>query len=520
MKRKSLTLLAALLTFSAIHAQKEFNKIVYKQPGTLLYHSGVNGTTTNTGGYAYAQSNGNNAYVAVFDSSLSLQWSKNINIQSTHKSAGQAIAQSTLDSSFCMIGTTYDPSRPEYDLLISKMSRRGKEMGTVSVLYGVSAGGYCRILPLPQGKFLGGLDANSAGTIGLMVLNAKGKFTTIKSLNYGSYMLLFQDLVPTSDGGFMLTGNVMYSFGLGQRDLFCCKLDDKLNIQWTKTYATGLMEEITGIIQAKDGGYFMYGYQYISSNTNSRFVKLDNNGNVQWNTLVHFSSNSTPVSAVQTSDGGYALTGIELYKLTKKGKIQWTSLQAFTDAAYPLFETKDNGLLTFSQYNSSQLNIVKTDSAGNTCNASYTRTYTLLSDSLIAQPAAFTISDGTVQQINTGTVFTDAGTSEYTLCQQSLNTTELSAENNIVSGAAGKKSFTVYPNPAKDKINIQLNADKNAAAQLVVTGAAGNTLLSKQVQNTTGTNIHQLNIAALKPGIYFLSLLDAGGKTTIKFVKE
>ena len=76
MKRKSLYTLSWLLTFSAIHAQKEFNKISLKQPGTLLYHSGVNGTTTNTGGYAYAQSNGNNAYVAVFDSSLSLQWSK------------------------------------------------------------------------------------------------------------------------------------------------------------------------------------------------------------------------------------------------------------------------------------------------------------------------------------------------------------------------------------------------------------------------------------------------------------
>lgn len=520
MKRKSLQLLFAVLTCSVLHAQKEFNKIIYKQAGTLLYHSNFNGTKTNTGGYALAQANGNNAYVALFDSSLSLQWSRNINIQSTHKSAGLAIAQSTLDSSFCMIGATYDPSRPEYDLLISKINKKGKETGTISVLYGASSGGFCRILALPQGKFLIGEDGNSTGTIGLMVLNTKGKFTTVKSINYGSYSLLFQDMVATSDGGFMLTGNVLYNFGGGQRDIFCCKLDDKLNIQWTKTYATGLMEEITGIIQTKDGGYFMYGYQYISATTNSRFVKLDNNGNVQWNTLVHLSSNSTPVSAVQTSDGGYALTGIELYKLTKKGKIQWTSLQAYTDAVYPIFETKDYGLITFSQYNSSQLNIVKTDSAGNSCNPSYTRTYTLLNDVLTVQSASFTLSDGSIQQINTGTIFTDAGISEYTLCQQSLKATELSAQNNIVSAESSKKIFTVYPNPAKDKINVQLNADQTSAAQIMVTGSAGNTLLSKQVQNNKGTNIHQLNIGALKPGVYFLSVLDAGGKTTIKFVKE
>jgi hypothetical protein len=359
-----------------------------------------------------------------------------------------------------------------------------------------------------------GLDGNSSGIIGLLMVNNKGQFIAVKNVSLNGNILLFSDLIPTADHGIMITGNVMQGFGNGPRDLFCIKLNSQLQIEWAKTYATGNLEEVNGIIQTRDGGYFMYGYQQQTDfSNNSRFVKLSATGDVQWNKLVHFSSNSIPMSATQTNDGGYALTGIELYKLNWQGNIQWISTQAFNNNTFPVIETKDKGLVTFSQLDATQFNIIKTDSAGNSCNASYNRSYTTLSDALSVQSATFTVTDGTIQQINTGAVFTDAGTGGYTLCSGNTVTQKQVIASPVRSlVTAGIK---LYPNPAKEKLLV--TTGNTEAGQLFVADATGKVVIRIQVQAQAN---YPLNIATLPAGVYYVTLVTKTGRHVSLFVKE
>lgn len=511
MKQTTLLAAALIISVSIAKAQKQFNKIIQKQTNNLIQHGNQSGTKTFTGGYALAEGNGNDAYISVFDSSFNQLWSRNINIQSGHRSEGLAVAQSTLDSSFCLLGVTYDPSRPEYDFLLSRISKNGKILSNTSFLWAVSGGGNCRALALPKGKFLLGLDGNSAGIVGLLLVNNLGQFTAVKNISLNGKILLFSDVIITADHGLMVTGDVMQAFGNEPRDLFCLKLNSRLQIEWAKTYATGNLEEVNGIIQTRDGGYFMYGYQQqVDHSSNSRFVKLSATGDIQWNKLVHLSSNSIPFSATQTYDGGYALTGVELYKLNRQGNIQWISTQSFTNNTYPVVETKDKGLVTFSQFDATQFNIIKTDSAGNNCNPSYTRTYTMLSDALTVQPATFTITDGTAQQINTGTVFTDAGTSNFTVCSMNTLTGSQSIESSVKSTVT--TGIKLYPNPAREKIFVT-----SEAGQLFIADATGKVVVRMQLQAQAS---YPLNIATLSPGMYYVTLVTKSARHISSFIKQ
>ena len=79
-----------------------------------------------------------------------------------------------------------------------------------------------------------------------------------------------------------------------------------------------------------------------------------------------------------------------------------------------------------------------------------------------------------------------------------------------------------YPNPAKDVVNIKLNALNNNVASLIVTDVSGKTVLNKNITSIKGETITQLNVSQLAAGTYFIKLINADGseKTVSKFVKQ
>ena len=71
--------------------------------------------------------------------------------------------------------------------------------------------------------------------------------------------------------------------------------------------------------------------------------------------------------------------------------------------------------------------------------------------------------------------------------------------------------LAIYPNPAKDVLYIS-NLASDASA--VVTDLTGKQLMSlSHVQNS-------VSVAGLAQGVYFISIKDAEGVHTAKFVKE
>lgn len=78
-------------------------------------------------------------------------------------------------------------------------------------------------------------------------------------------------------------------------------------------------------------------------------------------------------------------------------------------------------------------------------------------------------------------------------------------------------SIKVYPNVAKDKINIEMNMN-DGSADLMVLNLLGQVLKSQKVQNTEGSI--SLNINDLPNGSYIIRLVSKSGEMTQRFEKQ
>ncbi len=80
--------------------------------------------------------------------------------------------------------------------------------------------------------------------------------------------------------------------------------------------------------------------------------------------------------------------------------------------------------------------------------------------------------------------------------------------------------ITVYPNPAKDKINIQAESKKDINAVLNICDVAGQILIQKDIQIQSGLNIQTIDLSQLAKGMYFLTLRSAENVITFNLLVE
>ncbi len=85
--------------------------------------------------------------------------------------------------------------------------------------------------------------------------------------------------------------------------------------------------------------------------------------------------------------------------------------------------------------------------------------------------------------------------------------------------AVSDKRVNLYPNPATTYMQVYVNKGLNAK-QVNIVNIVGRQELSQEIAQ--GTEVTQVNTAALAPGMYMLNLTDAQGKmiTSRKFVKQ
>jgi hypothetical protein len=80
---------------------------------------------------------------------------------------------------------------------------------------------------------------------------------------------------------------------------------------------------------------------------------------------------------------------------------------------------------------------------------------------------------------------------------------------------AMNNGFTMYPNPAKGLINLNVESLVGAGS-IVVTDLYGKTLKNQALSMGTNT----VDIANLSKGMYFVSTISNEGKTTKKLIVE
>ena len=79
-------------------------------------------------------------------------------------------------------------------------------------------------------------------------------------------------------------------------------------------------------------------------------------------------------------------------------------------------------------------------------------------------------------------------------------------------------STRVYPNPASDVLNIEVNASQASEMNISVYNIMGQNVMNQNVNVTTGMNTRNINISELNSGIYFVTVKANGFENTMKFI--
>jgi hypothetical protein len=82
-----------------------------------------------------------------------------------------------------------------------------------------------------------------------------------------------------------------------------------------------------------------------------------------------------------------------------------------------------------------------------------------------------------------------------------------------------KSTYSIYPNPAKNTIQITVDNNSSANANVEVINMQSQVLLKKQIN--MAVQPVQLDVSFLVPGTYFMKIIAADGTVTLeKFVKQ
>ena len=82
-------------------------------------------------------------------------------------------------------------------------------------------------------------------------------------------------------------------------------------------------------------------------------------------------------------------------------------------------------------------------------------------------------------------------------------------------------TITIFPNPAKDNLQVQIDSDKKMALKLQVISLDGKVLLNTSFNATEGSILRSINISALLRGSYLLKIksIDVQEERVVKFEK-
>jgi hypothetical protein len=87
-----------------------------------------------------------------------------------------------------------------------------------------------------------------------------------------------------------------------------------------------------------------------------------------------------------------------------------------------------------------------------------------------------------------------------------------------IENKSNSSSVSVYPNPAVDVLNIQLQNDLTENAMLNITDLAGRTVISQNISAAQGKNKVSIDISSLESGNYIARLISGSNLQNVSFV--
>lgn len=89
---------------------------------------------------------------------------------------------------------------------------------------------------------------------------------------------------------------------------------------------------------------------------------------------------------------------------------------------------------------------------------------------------------------------------------------------NVSEAVNPMTNVRVYPNPAQDVLNVEINASQASETNIAVYNITGQKVMEENRTISAGINSPSLNISNLNSGIYFVTVKANGFENTIKFV--
>lgn len=137
------------------------------------------------------------------------------------------------------------------------------------------------------------------------------------------------------------------------------------------------------------------------------------------------------------------------------------------------------------------------------------------------QPGGFTGSNVTytpaISQVYTVTGTASNGCTDV----KTVSITVINCGLGINSVGETPFKFNVFPNPTKEKLNVNIDVNKETDFELKITDAMGKLVLFQTARFSALKNEQQINIEKLSDGIYFLKVVSKEGDSgTIKIIKE
>ncbi|RMD75637.1 MAG: hypothetical protein D6823_09735, partial [Chloroflexi bacterium] len=157
---------------------------------------------------------------------------------------------------------------------------------------------------------VGFTNRNSPWYLGPYIVKVDGVGNVQWSRTYGDGNKGTGGAVAVADGGFWLVGST-------GSDISLARMDATGNVQQTSIYDGGAIEGAITILTTTDGGFLLVGNVQMNYNSpvQALVVKLDDSARVQWSRtyeVFYYPNRGTGTSlssAVQTSDGGFLLGG-------------------------------------------------------------------------------------------------------------------------------------------------------------------------------------------------------------------
>jgi hypothetical protein len=81
-------------------------------------------------------------------------------------------------------------------------------------------------------------------------------------------------------------------------------------------------------------------------------------------------------------------------------------------------------------------------------------------------------------------------------------------------------NVSVYPNPARDMINVDLTSENTGSISFDIVDVTGKQTSSETINHAGGAMTYTTSVSHLSKGIYFVYILTNQGKTVRKFVVE